>query len=177
MNSTIFTAHCQAWLDDLTRLQVTHGLCQPEIKKWHRLTVTSCSLPNGLTGLLIIPQFLLTVTQAACVEEESVAGRIIKRAEGPALAGMLRSECYRLGLSALAEQLSLLFRQYPQPGIRESLMLLCWCELVKGIEPEAWYALHLLLPATLKKWINTRQKEFNGLSALTEDYICATRPL
>lgn len=82
MNSTIFTAHCQAWLDDLTRLQVTHGLCQPEIKKWHRLTVTSCSLPNGLTGLLIIPQFLLTVTQAACVEEESVAGRIIKRAEG-----------------------------------------------------------------------------------------------
>lgn len=99
MNSTIFTAHCQAWLDDLTRLQVTHGLCQPEIKKWHRLTVTSCSLPNGLTGLLIIPQFLLTVTQAACVEEESVAGRIIKRAEGPALAGMLRSECYRLGLS------------------------------------------------------------------------------
>ncbi|MGJ7772053.1 hypothetical protein ACSF59_11255 [Escherichia coli] len=72
------------------------------------------------------------------MEEESVAGRIIKRAEGPALAGMLRSECYRLGLSALAEQLSLLFRQYPQPGIRESLMLLCWCELVKGIEPEAW---------------------------------------
>lgn len=104
------------------------------------------------------PAVLLTVTQAACVEEESVAGRIIKRAEGPALAGMLRSECYRLGLSALAEQLSLLFRQYPQPGIRESLMLLCWCELVKGIEPEAWYALHLLLPATLKKWINTRQK-------------------
>ena len=106
MNSTIFTAHCQTWLDDPTRLQVTHGLCQPEIKKWHRLTVTSCSLPNGLTGLLIIPQFLLTVTQAACVEE-----------------------------------------------------------------------LHLLLPATLKKWINTRQKEFNGLSALTEDYIRATRPL
>ncbi|MFP2398660.1 hypothetical protein ACLEW5_09880 [Citrobacter braakii] len=48
---------------------------------------------------------------------------------------------------------------------------------MKGIEPEAWYALHLLLPATLKKWINTRQKEFNGLSALTEDYIRATRPL
>ncbi len=77
------------------------------------------------------------------MEEESVAGRIIKRAEGPALAGMLRSECYRLGLSALAEQLSLLFRQYPQPGIRESLMLLCWCELVKGLSRKHG-TLHLL---------------------------------
>ncbi|EOG2872445.1 hypothetical protein ACK840_004739 [Salmonella enterica] len=64
------------------------------------------------------------------MEEESVAGRIIKRAEGPALAGMLLSECYWLGLSALAEQLSLLVRQYPQPGIRESLMLLCCCAAV-----------------------------------------------
>ncbi|EZJ47578.1 hypothetical protein AB01_5163 [Escherichia coli 2-177-06_S1_C1] len=89
----------------------------------------------------------------------------------------LGGDFHASGLSALAEQLSLLFRQYPQPGIRESLMLLCWCELAKGIEPEAWYTLHLLLPATLKKWINTRQKELNGLSALTEDYIRATRPL
>ncbi len=31
MNSTIFTA-LSGSLDDLTRLQVTHGLCQPEIK-------------------------------------------------------------------------------------------------------------------------------------------------
>lgn len=151
MNSTIFTAHCQAWLDDLTRLHITHGLCRPEIKKWHRLTVTTCTLPGDFTGLLIIPEFLLGAAQAGTVEEESVPGRIIKRAEGEALAGMLSSECYRLGLSALAEQLQLLIRQYPQPGIRESLTLLCWCELVGGIDPEAWYVLHLSLPHTLKK--------------------------
>lgn len=177
MNSTIFTAHCQAWLDDLTRLQVTHGLCRPEIKQWHRLTVTTCTLPDGLTGLLIIPQFLLTVTQAACVEEESVAGRIIKRAGGPALAGVLRSECYRLGLSTLAEQLSLLFRQYPQPGIRESLTLLCWCELATGKDMGEWYELHLPFPDTLKRWLAVKQRAFRGLKALTEGYILATRPL
>ncbi|EFC1677785.1 TPA: secretoglobin family protein [Citrobacter farmeri] len=177
MNSTIFTAHCQAWLDDLTRLHVTHGLCRPEIKKWHRLTMTTCPLPGDFTDLLIIPQFLLEAVQAGTVEEESVPGRIIKRAEGIPLMSMLRSECYRLGLSALAEQLQLLIRQYPQPGIRESLTLLCWCELVGGIDLGAWYALHLPLPHTLKKWISTRQKKFSCLTALTKEYIRISKPL
>lgn len=177
MNSTIFTAHCQAWVDDLTRLHAIHGLCCPEIKTWHTLAMTSCTIPDGTVGLLIIPRFLLTITQAACVNEGSVVGRIIKHAQGQPLAGMLTSECYRLGLSALAEQLQLLFRQYPQPGMRESLTLLCWCELMDGIELEAWYSLHLPSSHSLKKWIAGRQKRFRGLAPLTENYFRLCLPL
>lgn len=111
MNSTIFTAHCQAWVDDLTRLHIIHGLCRPEIERWHTLAMTSWTLPDGTVYLLIIPQFLLTIMQAACVNEGTVAGRIIKLAQGQPLAGMLISECYPAGRIALAEPLQLILRR------------------------------------------------------------------
>ncbi|CQH22631.1 TPA: hypothetical protein ACPZMC_002838 [Yersinia enterocolitica] len=34
--------HYQAWLNDFTRINLFHGLCQQEIEHWHKLAITSC---------------------------------------------------------------------------------------------------------------------------------------
>lgn len=90
---------------------------------------------------------------------------------------MLLSECYRLGKSRLADQLQMLFRLHVQPGIRQTLTLLCWCELVTGKDMKEWYELHLSLPDTLKQWLAIKQRTYRGLKALTDDYILVTRPV
>ncbi|EPD2609613.1 hypothetical protein ACR82Q_001268 [Yersinia enterocolitica] len=33
--------HYQAWLNDFTRINLFHGLCQQEIEHWHKLAITS----------------------------------------------------------------------------------------------------------------------------------------
>lgn len=166
--------HYQAWLNDFTRINLCHGLCQQEIEHWHKLAVTSCRSPGGV---IVVPQYLLQVTQTSHEEECAVIPRLNKQTDYSLLPGVLLSECYRLGKSRLAEQLQMLFRLHTQPGSRQALTLLCWCELVSGRDLDEWYTLHLPLPDTLKQWMSEKQESYRGLKTLTEDYIRATRPM
>lgn len=169
--------HYQAWLNDFTRINLFHGLCQQEIEHWHKLAITSCRSSGGMTSAIVVPQCLLQVTQTSQEEECTVIPRLNKRTDYSLLPGVLLSECYRLGKSRLAEQLQMLFRLHTQPGFRQTLTLLCWCELVAGRDLDEWYSLHLPLPDTLKQWMSEKQKSYRGLKTLTENYIRATRPM
>ncbi|HFE7524661.1 TPA: hypothetical protein ACGAD2_005375 [Salmonella enterica subsp. enterica serovar Newport] len=50
----------------------------------------------------------------------------------PQLPGILLSECVRLRLDGLHRCLELVFSRLTEPGLRESLTLLCWYELING---------------------------------------------
>ncbi|HAN6103265.1 TPA: secretoglobin family protein [Escherichia coli] len=177
MNNSPLLNHYQAWLDDFTRVSLFHSLCQQHIIQWHRLAITASLMPDGSVTECVIPQCLLPVTRTDQLGSCSAIPGLTKHTDYSLLPGVLLSECYRLGKSRLAEQLQLLFRQYPQPGIRESLTLLCWCELATGKNMGEWYELHLPLPYTLKRWLAVKQLTYRGLKTLTDDYIRATRPL
>lgn len=41
MIHSILLNHYQTWLDDFTRVSLSHGLCQQHITQWHRLAITS----------------------------------------------------------------------------------------------------------------------------------------
>ncbi|MDE8756767.1 secretoglobin family protein [Pectobacterium polaris] len=169
--------HYQTWLDDFTRINLWHGLCQQKIEQWHKLTIASGQQEDGSTSIIVIPQYLLQVIRTEQVVDCNITHKLIKHIDYPLLPGVLFSECCRLGKRRLAEQLKMLFRLHTQPGIRDALILLCWCELATGSELEEWYSLHLLDANELKQWILARQKAYRGLAALTKDYIDATRPL
>ncbi|WP_337261398.1 MULTISPECIES: secretoglobin family protein [unclassified Serratia (in: enterobacteria)] len=171
-NTSPLLQHYQAWLGDFTRVSLWHGLCQQELKQWHRLALTSC--PEG--SVIVIPQCLLQITHSPGVEACAIAPKITKQTDWSLLPGVLLSECYRLERGTLAEQLQMLFRLH-SPAIRQALTLLCWCELVVGLEMSEWTTLHLLSPDALAQWLAVKQKAYRGLTTLTERYGRAARPL
>ncbi|AUQ41077.1 secretoglobin family protein [Yersinia ruckeri] len=172
-NTSPLLHHYQTWLDDFTRISLWHGLCQQELTQWHRLALTSCHIPEG--SVIVIPQCLLQITHSPGVEACAIVTKITKQTDWPLLAGVLLSECYRLKQGTLAEQLQMLFRLY-SPAIRQALTLLCWCELVMGLDMSEWYTLHLLHPDTVAQWLAAKQKAYEGLTTLIEGYSRATRP-
>ncbi|MEI7125677.1 secretoglobin family protein [Pectobacterium versatile] len=158
--------HYQTWLDDFTRINLWHGLCQQKIEHWHKLTITSGQQEDGSTSIIVIPQCLLQVIRTEQVVDCNIIPQLIKH-----------SECCRLGKRKLAEQLKMLFRLHTQPEMRHALILLCWCDLTTGSDLDEWYSLHLSNADELKQWVSARQKAYRGLAMLTKDYIDATRPL
>lgn len=169
--------HYQTWLNDFTRINLFHGLCQQEIEHWHKLAITSRHLSDDSVSVIVVPQCLLQVTQTSLEKTCAVIPRLNKHTDYSLLPGVLLSECYRLGKNKLAEQLQMLFRLHTQPGFRQTLTLLCWCDLVADCDWDEWYTLHLLLPDEQKKWVLEKQNSYQGLNALTENYIRATRPM
>ncbi|MBI0552208.1 secretoglobin family protein [Pectobacterium parmentieri] len=169
--------HYQTWLDDFTRINLWHGLCQQKIEHWHKLTITSGQQEDGSTSIIVIPQRLLQVIRTEQVVDYNIIPQLIKHIDYPLLPGVLFSECCRLGKRKLAEQLKMLFRLHTQPEMRHALILLCWCDFTTGSDLDEWYSLHLSNADELKQWISARQKTYRGLAALTKDYIDATRPL
>lgn len=177
MNNSPLLNHYQTSLDDFTRINVFHGLYHQQITQWHRLTITSCLIPEGHSVEVVLPQRLLPLTRTGLVESCTTIPRLTKNIDYSLLPGVLLSECYRLGKSRLADQLQMLFRLHVQPGLRQTLTLLCWCELVTGKDMKEWYELHLSLPDPLKQWLAIKQRTYRGLKALADDYILATRPV
>ena len=177
MNNSPLLNHYQVWLDDFTRVSLLHGSCQQHITQWHRLAITACPMPESSETEVVIPHCLLPVTRTDQLESCSAAPGLTKHTDYSLLPGVLLSECYRLGKSRLADQLQMLFRLHVQPGIRQTLTLLCWCELVTGKDMKEWYELHLSLPDTLKQWLAIKQRTYRGHKALTDDYILVTRPV
>ncbi|MEY8710521.1 secretoglobin family protein [Mangrovibacter phragmitis] len=167
--------HYQAWLDDFTRINLAHGLCQPEIKHWHKLTMTTCRPLNGLASSLVIPHFLLSVTQTPVTDNPTGQTQITKYADYPLLPGILLSECARQGLLSLTKQLKSAFWLNTAFGMRESLTLLCWCELAKDSDASEW-CIPCLQPEELQQWICDSQEKHPGLSRLTGAYLHAIKP-
>ena len=177
MNNSPLLNHYQTWLDDFTRLNMFHGLCQQQITQWHQLAITSCITTGGHSVEIVIPECLLSIIRTRGLKSCAAIPRLTKQTDYSLLPGVLLSECYRLGKGRLAEQLKMLFRLNAQPGMRQTLTLLCWCELTTGEDMEEWYELHLSLPDTLKHWLATKQRAYRGLKAVTDDYIRATQPV
>jgi hypothetical protein len=175
MITTPLLNHYQAWLDDFTRANLTHGLCQPEIKHWHTLAMTTCRPLNGLASSLVIPHFLLSVTQTPVTDTQPQQAQITKCTDYPLLPGVLLSECFRLGLFRLAEQLRTIFWLNTAPGMRESLTLLCWCELAKNSAASGW-CIPCLQPEGLQHWITDSQEKHPGLGEFTDAYLRALKP-
>lgn len=177
MNISPLLNQYQVWLDDFTRMSLFHGLCQQQLMQWHRLVITPLKVPKGVTTGIVIPKSLLQITRTGCLESCIDSPKLTKHIDYSLLPGVLISECYRLEKSRLAEQLQMLFRLHLQPGVRQVLTLLCWCELITGKDMGEWYELHLLLPESLQQWSTKKQKSYRGLKALSDEYILATRPL
>ncbi|CVF46325.1 secretoglobin family protein [Serratia sp. CY32780] len=177
MIHSILLNHYQTWLDDFTHISLSHGLCQQHITQWHRLAITTSPTLDGSVIEIVIPQRLLPITRTVRLESCTVDPGLTKNTDYTLLPGVLLSECYRLGKSRLADQLQMLLRLHVQPGMRQTLTLLCWCELATGKDMREWYALHLQLPEMLRQWLTIKQRAYRGLKTLTEDYIRATRPL
>ncbi|APG17007.1 hypothetical protein A3780_05315 [Kosakonia radicincitans] len=167
--------HYQDWLDDFTRINFAHDLCQPEIKRWHRLAMTTCRPHNGLSSSLVFPPFLLSVTLTPVADNQPQQAQIIKYADYPLLPGVLLSECTRLGLLSLVKQLKSAFWLNTAPAMRESLTLLCWCELTKNSDASEW-CIPCLQPEGLQQWISDSQEKHPGLSRLTGAYLHAIKP-
>ncbi|EQA4045819.1 secretoglobin family protein, partial [Enterobacter hormaechei] len=93
MNNSPLLNHYQTWLDDFTRINVFHGLYHQQITQWHRLTITSCLIPEGHSVEVVLPQRLLPLTRTGLVESCTTIPRLTKNIDYSLLPGVLLSEC------------------------------------------------------------------------------------
>ncbi|EBH5838360.1 malate transporter [Salmonella enterica] len=163
--------HYQACLDDYTRPAILHGQCQPEIIRWHTLTMVICTLPCSELAELLLPEGLQRVLNIPTTAPITVAQDINKNQMPLLLPGVLLSECKRLGMRRLSNKLQSLFQQFRGPGLRERLTLLCWSELATGIDHNEWKKLHRLSTESLISWTDQKLQEFWVLQPQIEDYI------
>ncbi|EIB6189887.1 hypothetical protein K9D27_000253 [Salmonella enterica] len=87
------------------------------------------------------------------------------------LPGILLSECVRLRLDGLYDGLEQVFRYLREPGLRESLTLLCWYELVNGLQNSDWQYLPALSEQEVKKWMETRLPQYPLLYRVVDEYV------
>ncbi|HGW6104756.1 TPA: malate transporter [Citrobacter werkmanii] len=169
MNNVLLN-HYQACLDDYTRPTVLHGQCQQGINRWHKLSMVPCILPGGDSAELVIPERLQLVLHIPTTAPITAAQNINKSLMPLLLAGVLLSECERLEMRRLSNNLQSLFQRFREPGIKEQLVLLCWSELATGIDHNEWNNLHSLQPEALMQWTRQKLQTFWGLQQLTEEY-------
>ncbi|WP_261642251.1 hypothetical protein [Erwinia mallotivora] len=104
MIHSILLNHYQTWLDDFTRISLSHGLCQQHIAQWHRLAITTSPTLDDSVIEIVIPQCLLPIIRTTRLEPCTVDPGLTKHTDYTLLPGVLLSECYRLGKSRLADQ-------------------------------------------------------------------------
>ncbi|EAP9511015.1 hypothetical protein L1O59_005384 [Salmonella enterica] len=151
----------QRWLNDQTRLAVRYGFSTRKTHGWPPLTTSGIRLADGHRVSMVVPSCLLPVSpgmaQAGNERVFSVVADMNSLRIYPQLPGILLSECARLQLAGLFNCLERVFSCLKTPGLRESLTLLCWYELINGRldgncqglvalneqEGAAWLACHL----------------------------------
>ncbi|EIR7530792.1 malate transporter [Salmonella enterica subsp. enterica serovar Llandoff] len=170
MNNVLLN-HYQACLNDFTHPAIIHGQCQPEIIRWHTLTMVPYTLPGGELAGLVIPERLQHVLNIPTTAPITAAQGINKSLMPLLLPGVLLSECERLGMRSLSNKLQSLFQQFRVAGIRERLTLLCWSELATGIDHNEWKEVHRLSTESLVSWVEQKLQTFRGLSPHIDDYI------
>ncbi|EHK5505059.1 hypothetical protein IVM76_000611, partial [Salmonella enterica] len=87
------------------------------------------------------------------------------------LPGILLSECVRLRLDGLYAGLEQVFSRLKEPGLWESLTLLCWYELVNGLQNSDWLCLPGLSEQEVKVWVETRLSQYSSLYSVVDEYV------
>ncbi|EIM1057535.1 hypothetical protein LMQ56_002848 [Salmonella enterica] len=165
----------QRWLNDHTRLAVRYGISTRKTHTWHTLTTTGITLADGRQVTMVVPSCLLsvspTVRESRNEGSVSVLADISSLRAYPQLPGILLSECVRLRLDGLYDGLEQVFRYLREPGLRESLTLLCWYELVNGLQNSDWQYLPALSEQEVKKWMETRLPQYPLLYRVVDEYV------
>ncbi|EDQ0044966.1 hypothetical protein B7D85_004529 [Salmonella enterica subsp. enterica serovar Bredeney] len=165
----------QRWLNDQTRLAVRYGISTRKTHHWHTLTTTGITLADGRQVTMVAPSCLLSVSPGVRASRNegtvSVLADISSLRAYPQLPGILLSECVRLRLDGLHDGLEQVFRYLREPGLRESLTLLCWYELVNGLQNSDWLCLPGLSGQEMKAWVETRLSQYSSLYGVVDEYV------
>ncbi|EIK6738953.1 hypothetical protein RBV54_004859 [Salmonella enterica] len=165
----------QRWLDDQTRLAVRYGISTRKTHSWHTLTTTGITLADGRRVTMVVPACLLSVSPAVNNAGSHVDVPVLVDMNSlrsyPQLPGILLSECIRLWLDDLHNCLERVFSCLREPGLRESLTLLCWYELVNGLQNSGWLYLPGLSEQEVKKRLETRLAQYPLLYRVVDEYI------
>ncbi|EHO8938687.1 hypothetical protein KNA70_003303 [Salmonella enterica] len=165
----------QRWLNDHTRLAVRYGISTRKTHQWHTLTTTGITLADGRQVTMVVPSCLLSVSPGGRASRNegtvSVLADISSLRAYPQLPGILLSECVRLRLDGLYDGLEQVFRYLREPGLRESLTLLCWYELVNSQQDSDWLYLPELSEQEVKKWLETRLAQYSSLYGVVDEYV------
>ncbi|EDS7008701.1 hypothetical protein I4R72_002929 [Salmonella enterica] len=165
----------QRWLNDHTRLAVRYGISTRKTHQWHTLTTTGITLADGRRVAMVVPSCLLSVSPGVRASRNegtvSVLADISSLRAYPQLPGILLSECIRLRLDGLHDGLEQVFSRLKEPGLRESLTLLCWYELVNGLQNSDWLCLPGLSGQEMKAWVETRLSQYPLLYRVVDEYV------
>ncbi|EJE2441135.1 hypothetical protein M4W28_004309 [Salmonella enterica] len=165
----------QRWLNDQTRLAVRYGISTRKTHTWHTLTTTGIMLADGRRVAMVVPSCLLSVSPGVRASRNegtvSVLADISSLRAYPQLPGILLSECIRLRLDGLHDGLEQVFSRLKEPGLRESVTLLCWYELVNGLQNSDWLCLPGLSGQEMKAWVETRLSQYPLLYRVVDEYV------
>ncbi|EDK7618569.1 hypothetical protein CKG84_16705 [Salmonella enterica subsp. enterica serovar Newport] len=165
----------QRWLNDHTRLAVRYGISTRKTHTWHTLMTTGITLADGRQVTMVAPSCLLsvspTVREPGNEGSVSVLADISSLRAYPQLPGILLSECARLRLDGLYDGLEQVFCRLRGPGLRESVTLLCWYELVNGLQNSDWMYLSALNEQEVKAWVETRLSQYPLLYRVVDEYV------
>ncbi|EMJ2324425.1 hypothetical protein V7L32_004936 [Salmonella enterica] len=165
----------QRWLNDHTRLAVRYGISTRKTHQWHTLTTTGITLADGRQVTMVVPSCLLSVSPT--VREPGNEGAVSVLADisslraYPQLPGILLSECIRLRLDGLHNCFEQVFSRLKEPGLRESLTLLCWYELVNGRQDCNWQGLITLNEREVSAWGASRLSQYSSLYSVVDEYV------
>ncbi|EAS6351339.1 hypothetical protein EAP62_22970 [Salmonella enterica] len=165
----------QRWLNDQTRLAVRYGISTRKTHTWHTLTTTGIMLADGRRVVMVVPVCLLAVSPAMNNAGSHVDVPVLVDMNSlrsyPQLPGILLSECIRLRLDGLHDCLEQVFCRLRKPGLREFLTLLCWYELVNGLQNSDWLYLPGLSEQEVKTWGETRLSQYPLLYRVVDEYV------
>ncbi|EFS9904811.1 hypothetical protein HWF18_002309 [Salmonella enterica] len=165
----------QRWLNDHTRLAVRYGISTRKTHRWHTLTTTGITLADGRRIAMVVPACLLSappaVNNAGSHVDVPVLVDMNSLRSYPQLPGILLSECIRLRLDGLYDGLEQVFCRLREPGLQESLTLLCWYELVNSLQNSDWLHLPGLSELEVKTWLETRLSQYPLLYRVVDEYI------
>ncbi|HAU3193469.1 TPA: hypothetical protein JDE59_000055 [Salmonella enterica subsp. diarizonae] len=165
----------QCWLNDHTRLAVRYGISTRKTHAWHTLTTTGIMLADGRQVTMVVPSCLLSVSPT--VREPGNEGTVSVLADisslraYPQFPGILLSECVRLRLDGLYAGLEQIFSRLKEPGLRESLTLLCWYELINGRQDCNWQDLVTLNEREVAAWLACHLARYPLLHRIVDEYV------
>ncbi|EJZ6322735.1 hypothetical protein OII99_005366 [Salmonella enterica] len=142
---------------------------------WHTLTTTGITLADGRRVAMVVPVCLLPAPPVMdnAGSHVDVPGLVDMNSlrSYPQLPGILLSECIRLRPDGLHDCLERVFSRLREPGLRESLTLLCWYELVNGLQNSDWLYLPELSEQGVKAWVETRLSQYPLLYRVVDEYV------
>ncbi|EDU3767196.1 hypothetical protein HCE77_000606 [Salmonella enterica] len=165
----------QRWLNEQTRLAVRYGISTRKTHGWHTLTTSGIRLADGQRVSVVVPSCLLPVSPGvAQTGNERVFSVVVDMNSlrtYPQLPGILLSECARLRLAGLFNCLERVFSCLKAAGLRESLTLLCWYELINDRRDGNWQDLVTLNEQEVAAWLARQLARYPLLHRMVDEYV------